>query len=57
LIPTSANIFVDESHLFLKENARIIENKAILPSEILKRFTRVYMLSATFGGQQGIAEL
>lgn len=57
MIPTSANIFVDESHLFLKENARIIENKAILPSEILKRFTRVYMLSATFGGQQGIAEL
>jgi hypothetical protein len=50
LIPINANILVDESHLFLKEKARIIDKKIILPSETLKRFARVYMLSATFGG-------
>lgn len=44
-------------HLLIKEPLRIIENKLVSPLTILKRFYRVFGLSATFGGQQGIAQV
>ena len=57
IIPTISNIFVDEGHLYFKEKAIQVEGKVVVPAEVLKKFARVYILSATFGGQQGIAEL
>jgi superfamily II DNA or RNA helicase len=56
LIPANSTIFVDEVHLFFKEALRIVNNKLVAPTEILKCFNKVIALSATFGGQQGIAE-
>ena len=48
---------MDEIHLFLKEALRIINNQLVVPTESIKRFPKVIALSATFGGQQGIAEV
>lgn len=50
LIPANSNIFVDEGHLYFKEKLVQVEGKAVVPAEVLKKFSRVYILSATFGG-------
>ena len=57
MIPVNSSIFVDEGHLYFKEKLIQVEGKAVAPAEALKKFARVYILSATFGGQQGLAEL
>ena len=49
-IPTNSNIFVDEGHMYFKEKVIQVESKAVVPAEILKKFARIYILSATFGG-------
>ena len=48
---------MDEIHLFLKEALRIVNNQLVVPTESIKRFSKVIALSATFGGQQGVAEV
>jgi hypothetical protein len=34
-----------------------MNNKLVSPSTILQRFSKIIGLSATFGGQQGVAEI
>ena len=50
-IPPNSTVFVDEGHLYFKEKVIQVEGKAVVPAEVLKKFARVYILSATFGGQ------
>jgi hypothetical protein len=37
-------------HLFLKEALKVVDNRLVAPTEILKRFDKIIALSATFGG-------
>jgi len=41
----------------LKQVLRVVNNRLVAPTEILKYFNKVIALSATFGGQQGVAEV